>query len=226
MTDATAAGQLASPTPSGADESLHESLSAAVDDEAEELELRRVLNAMHGDPELRAKWRRAHVVRSAIRGESARLGRDGSLPWRDEAEQDGVAADAPRQSNLRRHGARWLGGLAGTGIAAGVALGIVALFGEGGLGALGIGSSVDSGEGAPANPPPAVASRANAPSGFAQLPSETDLRRANAYLLQHAQHAVAASPPAAMPFAKVLASHDGSTAAPVPVRYQREQTPR
>lgn len=224
MTDATAAGQLASATPSGADESLHESLSAAVDDEAEELELRRVLNAMHVDPELRAKWRRAHIVRSAIRGEPTRLGRDKPLPWRDDAEQDDVAADVPRSSNLRRHGVRWLGGLAGTGIAAGVALGIVALFGEGGLGALGIGSGTGaSGEGTPANAPPAVASRANAPSGFAQLPSETDLRRANAYLLQHAQHAVAASPPASMPFAKVLASHDGSTA-PVPVRYQREQT--
>ena len=103
-----------------------------------------------------------------------------------------------------------------------MALGIVALFGEGGLGALGIGGD-SNGAAAPANAPPAVASRANAPSGFAQLPSETDLRRANAYLLQHAQHAVAASPPAAMPFAKVLASHDGS-AAPMPVRYQREQT--
>lgn len=90
MTDPKAAAQLASETPLGADETLHESLSAAADDEAEELELRRVLNAMRTDPELRAKWRRAHLVRGVIRGESARLPRDERLPWQDEAEQDGA----------------------------------------------------------------------------------------------------------------------------------------
>ena len=227
MTDPKAAAQLASETPLGADETLHESLSAAADDEAEELELRRVLNAMRTDSELRARWRRAHLVRGVIRGESARLPRDERLPWQDEAEQDGAQADAPpTPSNLRRHGARWLGALAGTGIAAGVALGVVALFGEGGLGALGLGGGTGTEVAAEVPPVNAVASRAAVPSGFAPLPSETDLRRANAYLLQHAQHAVVASPPASMPFAKVLASHDGRRPAPTPVRYQREQPRR
>ena len=38
-------------------QSLHESLSAAVDGEAQELELRRVLNAVRDDADLGGKWR-------------------------------------------------------------------------------------------------------------------------------------------------------------------------
>ena len=39
-------------------DSLRESISALVDDEAQELELRRVLSSMENDEELRQTWRR------------------------------------------------------------------------------------------------------------------------------------------------------------------------
>ena len=49
-------------------ESLRESLSAVMDNEADELELRRVL-AAGGEPELRATWSRYQIARAAMRGE-------------------------------------------------------------------------------------------------------------------------------------------------------------
>lgn len=50
-------------------EVLHETLSAVMDNEADELELRRVLAAT-GDAELRAKWSRYQLARLAIHKET------------------------------------------------------------------------------------------------------------------------------------------------------------
>lgn len=49
-------------------EALHESLSAVMDNEADELELRRVL-AAEGDTELRATWARYQLARAAMHRE-------------------------------------------------------------------------------------------------------------------------------------------------------------
>ena len=49
------------------EQSLNESLSAAIDGEAEELELRRVLNAVGENPDLRAKWQRLHLIGGVMR---------------------------------------------------------------------------------------------------------------------------------------------------------------
>ncbi|EAQ99375.1 sigma-E factor negative regulatory protein [Congregibacter litoralis] len=49
-----------------------ETLSALADDEAQELELRRVLRDLDGSPELRARWYRLHVARTALSGETVR----------------------------------------------------------------------------------------------------------------------------------------------------------
>lgn len=194
---------------------LHESLSAAIDGEAEDLELRRVLNAAQKDPELRAKWQRAHLIGGAIRGE-APLG-NGQLAWHlhdDAALSDASAAAAP----ARGRAARWLpAAVGGAGLAAAVAFGVVALFGGG------------FGVAAPEDAPPAVAERTVPPRTLARLPSELDLRRADAYLLRHAQHTAVASPPAAMPFAKVLAGQDagaGAVAVPAAMRYERKPSRR
>ena len=195
---------------------LHESLSAAIDDEAEELELRRVLNATRDDPELRAKWQRAHLIGGAIRGEAARIGNGGNsetLPWHDEpALADGAAATAGGSPSRT---AWWLRAtVAGGGLAAAVALGVVTLFGDG-----------DFNIGASDKAPPVVAERAAPPPTLARLPSELDLRRADAYLLRHAQHTAVSSPPAAMPFAKVLAGDDGRRIV-VTNRFEREPSRR
>ena len=45
-----------------------EALSALMDDEAQALELRRVLKSVAADPELRARWRRQQLARDLIRG--------------------------------------------------------------------------------------------------------------------------------------------------------------
>lgn len=50
-------------------EGLRESVSALMDDEASELETRRVLSEIRKDDELRNTWKRYHVVSLAIRGQ-------------------------------------------------------------------------------------------------------------------------------------------------------------
>ncbi|MFV2089476.1 MAG: sigma-E factor negative regulatory protein [Pseudomonadales bacterium] len=50
-------------------EKLKESLSAVIDDEADEFELRRVLDEIGKDPELKQSWERYYLIGSAIRGE-------------------------------------------------------------------------------------------------------------------------------------------------------------
>lgn len=51
-------------------EALHESLSAVMDNEADELEIRRVL-AASGEPELRSTWSRYQMARAAMHKELA-----------------------------------------------------------------------------------------------------------------------------------------------------------
>ena len=55
-------------------EQLKESLSAVMDGEADEFEIRRVLNEAADDPELRGVWERYHLVRSVMRGEGGMSG--------------------------------------------------------------------------------------------------------------------------------------------------------
>lgn len=50
-------------------EKLRQSLSAVIDDEADEFELRRVLDELDGNPELQTLWDRYHLIGSALRGE-------------------------------------------------------------------------------------------------------------------------------------------------------------
>ena len=172
-------------------QSLHESLSAAVDGEAQELELRRVLNAVQDDAELGGKWERLHLIRSAIRGEATnRPARPAGLdrPWLAEAAPERALADASRPWT------RWLGPLTGGAVAAAAALVVVVYLG-------------DSGD--------QPATQASVPGGLAEVPTQRDLLRANSYLLQHAQHTSVAARPVALPFAKVLTTEDGRLAMPV-----------
>lgn len=60
---------------------LHETLSACLDGEAQELELRQLLRSMSQDDELRQRWRRYHVARAAMAQE---------LPMRRVDVADGV----------------------------------------------------------------------------------------------------------------------------------------
>ena len=53
------------------EEREREALSAVMDGEAQELELRRALDAVAGDASLRDRWRRHHRVRDALHGQFA-----------------------------------------------------------------------------------------------------------------------------------------------------------
>ena len=181
-------------------QSLHESLSAAVDGEAQELELRRVLNAVQNDAELGRKWERMHLIRSVIRGEGASRHSNPSRPWLAETTPAPAAVDASADAPQRW--TRWLGPLTGTAVAAAAALMVVVYFG-------GTGS-----EPTPQAPANALADAAP-PRGLAEVPSARDLQRANSYLLQHAQHTSVAARPVALPFAKVLTTEDGRLVMPV-----------
>lgn len=183
---------------------LQESLSAAIDGEAAPLELRRVLNAVAEDADLLARWRSAHVIGSVIRGETPAA--EAQPPQLDSASGNGPEATAPGRQW------RWLGPVAGGAVAASAALAVVVVFG----GRL-AGTAVDLAAGdvrgapvsAPAKPAPEQPQLADSSPALPPIaPSEQDVRRANAYLLQHARHAAVSARPAAMPFVKALA-HDG-----------------
>lgn len=180
---------------------LQESLSAAIDGEAEPLELRRVLNAVAEDADLLARWRSAHVIGSVIRGEAPAAG---AQPPR----LDGAPGNDPGPPRWRW---RWLGPVAGSAVAASAALAVVVVFG---------GRVAGMGDNPSASAPPVSAQAPEQPQladGHSPAlplvaPSEQDVRRANTYLLQHARHAAVSARPAAMPFVKALA-HDRRTRA-------------
>src|SRR5690606_15834673 len=71
-------------------------LSALMDGEVDEFELRRTLDLIDQDPALRGKWRRYQLAASALRGES--------LSWRDDLSEriaQAVASEpAPRRPVL------------------------------------------------------------------------------------------------------------------------------
>lgn len=116
-------------------EKLRESLSAIVDDEADEFELRRVLNELDKNPELKASWDRFHLIGSVMRREHSRRAID--LRERVWLALDGVQAHANIDTeealtepvSVRDSRRPWLGWMTGVAVAASVALAVVIGFG-------------------------------------------------------------------------------------------------
>lgn len=171
-------------------EKLRESLSATIDDEADEFELRRVLDEMEKDERLRETWQRYHLI-----GAHMRLLRRGSLELLDvdlrekvwaaldldnrESAAEVPEADvaAPANDSRRR---KLLGRLTGLAVAATVAFAVV----------YGIGGSDQEGQ----SSAPAVAANTVNIEGptlqevrLNQEVSASDMQRANAYFLHHVQ---------------------------------------
>ncbi|QDD91414.1 sigma-E factor negative regulatory protein [Pseudomonas oryzihabitans] len=73
-------------------EALLESLSAVMDNEADEFETRRVLSEVSKDPELRATWSRYAMVSAVIRGEPMMPNLDIAKGVTSTLERDDVAA--------------------------------------------------------------------------------------------------------------------------------------
>ena len=81
-----------------------ESVSALVDGEASELELRRVLNATETDPELRTRWARYHCVSTVMRGDIGTDFRiDLSAAIREAIDEEPAVVSAPVRSGWRMH---------------------------------------------------------------------------------------------------------------------------
>ena len=187
-------------------EQLKESLSAVMDGEADEFEIRRVLNEAADDPELRGVWERYHLVRSVMRGEGRTLGADrlSARFWTqidagEAAPVDEIAEPAnasPRAS--RSTWVTWGQRVAGVAVAAGVAAAVI------------VGYRID--ESAPTPPAQVAVVEPAVPSAAMALfddetrvqPAALDLQRAHAYMLHHAHH-VALNNRSVVPFVKVAA---------------------
>lgn len=99
-------------------EMMRESLSALMDDEANELEVERVLSRIAGDPELRQAWVRYNMVRAVTGGQHpAHPGLDVSARVREELAGEGRGITGLRQ--------RWQRPLASMAVAASVAAAVV-----------------------------------------------------------------------------------------------------
>ena len=84
-------------------EKLRESLSALLDDEANELEIQRLVSQVETEPELRQTWRRYNLTRQAMAGQQPFLAVDISERVREQVHQVKSEAGSPglRQRMLR-----------------------------------------------------------------------------------------------------------------------------
>lgn len=187
-------------------EKLRQSLSAAVDDEADAFELRRVLDELGRDSELRALWDRYHLIGSVMRGDGrivttalreqvweavesvveAPAGEESVVAGADAAASEPVDATASRHRT-----SRW-GRYTGFAVAASVAFAVV-------LGLNGVWNGADlagqqvarngTDRGVPDVVPARVADADTAVPVVerASQVSATDVQRAQAYMLHHTQ---------------------------------------
>lgn len=174
---------------------LDGSLSAAMDGEATPFELRRVLDEISRDDELRRKWDRLHVARAVMRGEP--LGTDEAAAR--------LAAALDREDE--EASPRWLRPGLTPALAAGVAAiaaAAVVLIAETGGDRL----ATQQVAGAAS---PAVAAPVPGTVPFAAYPELTlpERRLVNGYMLRHA-HYSAGTGNAGIPLARVLADREAA----------------
>lgn len=192
-------------------EKLRQSLSAVIDDEADAFELRRVLDELGRDGELRALWERYHLIGNALRGECSAL--PAALPdrvWDALASSDegplaaaaGADADsATEQAAAPAAAGPWrarAGRLTGLAVAASMAFAVV--IGFNGLGS-GEGPQSMQVAGTQAAPPAVPVAQSGEPTvqpgvseqrpearlNLAADASPSDVKRAQAYILHHTQ---------------------------------------
>ena len=176
-------------------EQLKESLSAAVDGEADAFELRRVMDEAAHDPELLAQWNSYHLIRDTIRARSAGVDamqreRVRSGVWQQlQGEVAQQSADQVPLQAVASRGApknRWLGPLTGVAVAASVA--VLVAFNAGSL------FNDQPAEWATASDPEAAFSNANIAQPRAVAPvvyqqaRESDRRRLDSLRLHHYQN--------------------------------------
>jgi sigma-E factor negative regulatory protein RseA len=188
-------------------EQLKESLSAVMDGEADEFEIRRVLNEAADDAELRGVWERYHLVRSVMRGEGRMLRADklSARFWTQiDAGEEALVDSTDESTNASAGRSRagwttWGQRIAGVAVAASVAAAVI------------VGFRADESPAVPA-PKIAVVEQAAPPASMAlfddeargqAVPAALDLQQ-RAYMLHHARH-VALNNGSVVPFVKVAA---------------------
>jgi len=184
---------------------LKESLSATMDGEADEFEMRRALDEASNDPTLRGVWERYHLVGSVMRREGRGPANSlGDRFWSRIDAGEGAEADEPvvrpGPTGRRTRRSAWGQRLAGVAVAAGVAAAVVIGF------RFDETATVDAPEVAvvePSAPPASMALFDDEVRGRA-APAAVDVQRAHAYMLHHARH-VALNNRSVVPFVKVAA---------------------
>lgn len=156
---------------------MFETVSAAVDDEANKFELHRMFDEAERDPRVRDAWTRFHAVSAAVRGEW-RTGGDALRARVWKAVQTDLAPGEDCERGNADSNPCW-GRLAAVAVAAGVAVAVVVTMSA-------PGDSVDGGVSRHAQQ---VISQAAAPRLVLQNEiSPADLERLNKYMMHHVQH--------------------------------------
>ncbi len=164
-------------------EKLRESLSAVVDDEADDFELRRVIDEVGKSSELKATWDRYHLVSAIMRAEHSPAGAElrervwAELDFEAESDAAGTADVAISAPEPQRQGRGGLNRASGFAVAAAVALAVV-------LVGVNVGGPDSSAE-------PQLAVTEPPPAPVAVTPerevSPADQDRVAAYMLRHTQ---------------------------------------
>ena len=171
-------------------EKFNEFVSAMLDDEADEFEIRRVLGEIAGNSDLKSTWSRYHVISSVLKREG--LSNLEELDIGDASSGD-IGSSFGRKTlgdrTLNRPWLRSRGTLLASLAAAIAALAIIITINDDGTTQVELADTL-------VMPDPIVTDD--------RVPAESDIRRAEAYLIQHAQHVSMNSSAAPIPFVKVI----------------------
>jgi sigma-E factor negative regulatory protein RseA len=171
-------------------EKFNEFVSAMLDDEADEFEIRRVLGEIAGNSDLKSTWSRYHVISSVLKREG--LSNLEELDIGDASSGD-IGSSFGRKTlgdrTLNRPWLRSRGTLLASLAAAIAGLAIIITINDEGTTQVELADTL-------VMPDPIVTDD--------RVPAESDIRRAEAYLIQHAQHVSMNSSAAPIPFVKVI----------------------
>ena len=184
---------------------LKEFLSAAMDDEADEFELRRLLDEASEDQSLHAVWQRYHLVRGVLQqvGYASRTAPAQSIDslWRRIDAGEGLDEQIAAGD---RSAPSWVGRIAGVAVAATVAFAIVLGFNLAEQDPPGSAALLADIQSLDQTTLQADTRSAGAPV-LDEFPSQDDMQRTRAYMLHHAQHTSMYQQPGVVPFVKVAA---------------------
>jgi len=171
-------------------EKFNEFVSAMLDDEAEEFEIRRVLGEIARNSDLKSTWSRYHVISSVLKREG--LSNLEELDIGDASSGD-IGSSFGRKTlgdrTLNRPWLRSRGTLLASLAAAIAVLAIIITINDEGTTQVELADTL-------VMPDPIVTDD--------RVPAESDIRRAEAYLIQHAQHVSMNRSAAPIPFVKVI----------------------